>query len=59
MSIGYNGRVMGADGCALFLTERDGDYNVIAVWAGIAGRDGIKPLTWYSLCNGIPVEVDQ
>jgi len=57
MSAGYEGRVMGADGNALFLIERDDRLNIIAVWAGIAGRDGIKADTWYMLRGGQPVEV--
>jgi len=41
----------------MFLVERDDDYKIIAVWAGIAGRDGIKPAVWYALKGGKPVEV--
>ena len=37
--------------------ERDANYAIIAVWAGIVGRDGIKPHVWYVLKNGKPVEV--
>ncbi len=54
---GYDGRVSGADGCALFLVERDDEYEIVNVWAGIAGRDGIKPGTLYHLVDGKPVEV--
>ena len=54
---GYDGRAAGAEGNALFLLERDGDYNIIAVWAGIVGRDGIKPNVFYALRDGKPVEV--
>ena len=57
MSSGYEGRVMGSDGNALFLVERDTDYVIVAVWAAIVGRDGIKPHVWYTLKNGQPVEV--
>ena len=57
MASGYEGRVMGSDGNALFLVERDANYAIIAVWAGIVGRDGIKPHVWYVLKNGKPVEV--
>jgi len=57
MACGYAGRVMGAIGNALFLVERDDSFKIIAVWAGIVGRDGIKPNTWYTLKGGRPVEV--
>ncbi|MBT9467102.1 MAG: hypothetical protein IV113_24050, partial [Hydrogenophaga sp.] len=56
---GYAGKVLGAEGNAMFLVERDGDYNIVAVWAGIAGRDGIKANTWYVLQGGVPVEVEE
>jgi len=55
---GRNGRARGADGCALFLTCRDSNWRITHAWAGIVGRDGIKPDTWYSLDeSGAPVEV--
>jgi len=58
MSSGREGRVMVADGDALFLVHRDENWNITHAWAGIAGRDGIKPLTWYTLnADGQPVEV--
>jgi hypothetical protein len=59
MSSGLQGRVMGAVGCALFLVYRDEDTcDILHAWAGIVGRDGIKPDVWYSLdAHGKPVEV--
>ena len=57
MASGYQGRVMGARGCALFLVERDTHYNIVAAWAGIVGKDGIKPGVFYMLKGGNPVEV--
>jgi hypothetical protein len=54
---GYYGKVRGIDGCAMFLVERDLNRRIVAVWAGIAGRDGIKADTWYSLKGGKPVVI--
>jgi hypothetical protein len=54
---GYDGKVRGKDGCALFLVERDNNYDIVAVWAGIAGRDGIKADTFYHLVDAKPVEI--
>ncbi|RUW69840.1 hypothetical protein EOA28_24825 [Mesorhizobium sp. M2A.F.Ca.ET.067.02.1.1] len=55
---GYEGKVRGREGCALFLAERSSNGDIVNVWAGIAGRDGIKPDTWYRLKDGEPVEVE-
>jgi len=58
MATGYDSRVMGAKGNALFLVLRDDDGTITHAWAGIAGRKGIKPTTWYSLGkDGKPFEV--
>ncbi|WP_420013949.1 DUF7666 domain-containing protein [Tateyamaria sp.] len=59
MASGFKGRVLGEDGCALFLCERDANGEILNVWAGVAGRDGIKADTWYVLENGTPVEMSQ
>ncbi len=57
-SSGKFGRVMAAEGCAMFLVYRGDNWDIEHAWAGIAGRDGIKPLVWYTLNNdGQPVEV--
>ena len=55
MASGYEGRVMGAKGCALFLVQRDINGKILHAWAGIVGRDGIEPDTWYTLKGGKPV----
>ena len=61
---GYQGKAQASEGSAIFLVRRkdwtggDDSYQITHVWAGIAGRDSIKPLTWYTLDeNGKPVEV--
>ena len=56
-STGYCGRVRGTVGSALFLTERVNTGEIVSVWAGIVGKDGIKPNVWYTLKNGVPTEV--
>ena len=58
MASGKYGQAQGADGCALFLVHRDDNWKITHAWAGIVGRDGIKPLTWYTLnSDGMPIEV--
>jgi hypothetical protein len=53
---GDQGAAMGADGNALFLVEREAyTGRILHAWAGVVGRDGIKPLTWYTLRDGKPV----
>ena len=56
MACGYQGSVSGKAGNALFLVERNDNYDIIAVWAGIAGKDGIEPDTAYTLRDGKPVK---
>ena len=55
---GYAGRVMGATGCALFLAERDITGKILHVGAEIVGRNGIKPMTWYTMSAGKFEEVE-
>lgn len=55
---GYGGKVKGALSCALFLTERNDNYEIINVWAAIVGKDGILPDIWYTLKNGKITEVN-
>lgn len=59
MAAGRFGRVSGANGNALFLVERDDDWKIVAVWAGIVGQDGIEPDTFYTLRDGKPVKVTE
>jgi hypothetical protein len=58
LASGLYGRALGAEGCALFLVSRNrDDMSIRHVWAGVVGRDGIKPNTWYKLDEtGKPVE---
>ena len=55
---GFEGKARGKEGCALFLAERSSSGEILHVWAGIAGRDGIKPDTFYRVVGGKPVEVE-
>ncbi|MCP4410212.1 MAG: hypothetical protein GY807_21205, partial [Gammaproteobacteria bacterium] len=57
MSCGKYGKVKGVDGTALFLCERDDNWNIIHTWSGIVGKKGVKPDIWYTLTNGKPVEM--
>ena len=57
LASGWRGQARGAAGNALFLVERDSAENILNVWAGIAGKDGIRADTWYTLTDGVPVEV--
>jgi hypothetical protein len=56
LGAGYGNKVMGKNGCALFLVERDNTYNIINARAGIVGRDLVEGV-WYSLIGGEFVEV--
>lgn len=54
----HESKVRSKEGSALFLVERNSSMQIIAVWAGITGRDEIKPDTFYTLKNGKPVETE-
>ena len=58
MASGIRGSVSGEKGCALFLVNRNPETGVIHhAWAGIVGRNGIKPNTFYTLDDkGTPKE---
>jgi hypothetical protein len=49
VACGRSGRVIGVDGCAIFLVYRNDDDSIKHARAAIVGRDGIKPSVWYSL----------
>ena len=59
MTCGYDGRVRGGNGNALFCLERDRGWNIVSTASGIVGRDGIKPGTWYACKSGELVECDK
>ncbi len=58
MACGRGGRAKASEGSAIFLVERNDSWEIIHVWAGIAGRDGILPDTFYTLDDGRPVIVE-
>ncbi|MCI5075633.1 MAG: hypothetical protein MRY80_11415, partial [Oricola sp.] len=60
---GIDGKARASEGSAIFLVERidsfgDDHGTIINVFAGIAGREGIKPDTFYRLVGGKPVECE-
>ncbi|MHA7852224.1 DUF7666 domain-containing protein [Roseovarius sp.] len=56
IATGIQGKAAASEGSAIYLAEYDADGTLIANFAGIAGRDGIKPDTFYTLKGGKPVE---
>lgn len=57
MASGAKGRVMGADGNALFAVYRNNIGEIVHARAAVVGRDGIEAGVWYSLdANGDFVE---
>lgn len=60
LASGREGKARGVLGSALFLVHRDSQGNIMHAWAGIVGRDGIEPDTFYSLDeSGAPVKVGE
>ena len=62
LAAGEDGKVMGSIGCAIFAVER-GEWNgctypIISVAAAIVDGEKIKADTWYTLVNGVFVEVE-
>ena len=51
----YEGKARGCNGTALFLVERDSDWKILNVWAGIVGQGDILADVFYKLVNGVPV----
>ncbi|WP_417814082.1 hypothetical protein [Thalassospira alkalitolerans] len=54
---GSQGKARAKKGCAIFLVERNDDYEIVNVFAGIAGKGNVKPDTWYRLEDGEITEV--
>lgn len=59
LASGEGGKANGKDGCALFLVYRCPSTGAILhAWAGVVGRNGIKPEVFYTLNpNGQPEEL--
>ena len=59
VSVGFAGRAMARSGSAIVLCHRADDCSIVHIRAAVAGRDGVKADTWYSLnADGQFVEVD-
>ena len=56
---GIEGRAKAAAGSAIVLCEYDNNFKLIVVHSAIAGKDGIKPDTWYTAKGGKLVEVEE
>lgn len=56
MGAGYKNKVMGKNGCAIFLVERNDRYDIINARGFVVGRD-CKADQWYMLENNELVEV--
>lgn len=58
IATGIAGRAAASEGSAIYIAEYDDSGALIANFAAIVGRDGIKPDTFYTLKDGKPVEAD-
>ena len=52
-----NGPARAGESGAIFLVERNGRDEIVAVFASKVGENGIKANTWYGLQDGKPMEV--
>ncbi len=52
MAAGFNERVMGANGNAIFAVERNHNYDIISVASAIVGQNEIEAEVWYVCRNG-------
>ena len=57
LAAGCKSYAMAAETGAIFLVERNGKNEIVAVFASKIGENGIKANTWYALREGKPVEV--
>ena len=57
LAAGCKSYAMAAETGAIFLVERNGKNEIVAVFASKVGENGIKANTWYALKGGQPVEV--
>ena len=59
MASGYGGKALASKGSAIFLVERNDGYEIVNVFAGIAGAGEVEPDTWYTLKGGKLVAVGE
>jgi hypothetical protein len=59
LNTGYLGKAAAAIGCGIYLAEYNNDGDLIHNFAGIIGKNGLEPDTFYTLEDGEPKEVIQ
>jgi hypothetical protein len=58
VSVGFAGQAKAREGAAIVLCHRTDDGSIVHIRAAVAGRDGVKVDTWYTLgADGEFVEV--